>query len=59
MNKNAWAAWSAKNIVIVICFTVLAIVFKKWWIILFCIFPMSLSETKKAGENKEDTDHDG
>lgn len=46
MSKVAWAAWAAKNIAVVVCFTVLAIHFGKWWIILFAYFFVSTLETK-------------
>lgn len=35
MSKSAWWAWAIKNIVCVIAWVVLAIVFNKWWIALF------------------------
>lgn len=35
MNEYKWLI--LKNIVVIICFTVLAIVFNKWWIILFSL----------------------
>ncbi len=35
MNKSAWWAWAIKNIVCVVAWVVLAIVFNKWWIALF------------------------
>lgn len=40
----------AKNTAMVICFTVLAIVFKHWWIILFSAF--FLSSFKSREEDK-------
>ena len=35
MNKHAYWAWAIKNCTVVICFTVLALTFNKWWIVLF------------------------
>ena len=35
MYKHAYLAWAIKNSTVIICFTVLAIIFNKWWIILF------------------------
>lgn len=32
------SAWAVKNSVVVICFTVLAVSFGKWWIVLFAGF---------------------
>lgn len=39
-SNNIWA-WAIKNIVCVICWVVLAIVFNKWWIALFGLLFMS------------------
>ena len=33
--KNGFGAWAIKNSICVICWTVLAIIFNKWWIALF------------------------
>ena len=41
MNKGALAAWAVKNIMCVVCWTVLAIVFNKWWIALFGLLFMN------------------
>lgn len=38
----------AKNTAMVICFTVLAIVFRHWWIVLFSAFFLSSFKYKKA-----------
>lgn len=46
MNKNAWWAWAIKNSVCIICWTVLAIVFSKWWIAFFALLFISSLETK-------------
>lgn len=35
MNKHAYWAWAIKNSTVMICFTVLAIIFDKWGIALF------------------------
>lgn len=35
MNTSAYWAWAIKNSICVICWTVLAVVFNKWWIALF------------------------
>lgn len=35
MNKHVWWALAIKNSICVICWTVLAIIFDKWWIALF------------------------
>lgn len=41
MNKNIWLAWAIKNSIYMICWTVLAIVFNKWWIIFFSLLSIS------------------
>jgi len=41
MNKSNMWAWAIKNSICVICWTVLAIVFDKWWIALFGILFLS------------------
>ena len=48
MSKTAWKAWAAKNIAVVICFTVVAIYFGKWWIMLFSAICMSSMEIKSV-----------
>ena len=35
MNKSMIWAWAIKNSICVICWTMLAIVFNKWWVALF------------------------
>ena len=35
MDKNIILAQWSKNVLCIICFTVLAVIFEKWWIILF------------------------
>lgn len=48
MNKNIALSWTIKNSICVICWTVLAIIFDKWWIALFgLLFLSSLSTTNK------------
>ena len=41
-----------KNIVSIICFTILAIIFNHWWIIFFSLLFMVKAEEKD--DNKED-----
>lgn len=45
MNKHAYWAWAIKNSISIICFTVLAITFNKWWIALFAALFLSTLET--------------
>ena len=46
MDRSSLWAWTIKNSVCVICWTVLAVVFNKWWIALFSILFMDRIETK-------------
>ena len=55
MNKGLIAV-CIKNMVVVVCFTVLAIVFEKWWIALFSMFLMTSYERKFKEEDDERTD---
>ena len=43
---KAIAIICAKNVAIMICFTILAVVFQKWWISLFSILFYSTYSTK-------------
>lgn len=40
-DKYILIAWVIKNSICIICFTALAIMFDKWWIVLFAILFMS------------------
>lgn len=42
-----------KNMVDVVCFTALAIVFEKWWIVLFSMLLMTSYERKFKEEDDE------
>lgn len=44
MNEYEWLI--LKNIIAIICFTILAIVFNKWWIIFFSVIFLTLFESK-------------
>lgn len=46
MNRNLIWAWVIKNSLAIIAWTVLAIVFNKWWIAFFGLLFMSGIETK-------------
>ena len=46
MNKNIYWSIAIKNSICVICFTVLAIIFNKWWIVLFAALFMTSYEIK-------------
>ena len=46
MNKSVHWAWAIKNSICIICFTALAIIFNKWWIVLFSALFMSSVETQ-------------
>lgn len=45
MNKSVWWAWAIKNSICMICWTILAIVFNKWWIALFDLLFLSYFQT--------------
>lgn len=46
MKNNIWFTTTVHNAVCIICFTVLAIVFRKWWVALFSILFMLFVNTK-------------
>ena len=46
MNKHTVWAWTLKNSTVMVCWTILAIHFDKWWIILFAALFVSGLETK-------------
>ena len=46
MDKNFIWAWAFKNIVAIIAWTALAILFSKWWIALFALLFLSDVKTK-------------
>ncbi len=52
MSKYAWRAWALKNSVCIICWTVLAIVFKHWWITLFSLFFMTGLDVKEEPKKR-------
>lgn len=55
MNKNIIWAWAVGEVVNIICFTTLAVVFNKWWIVLFAVlFTSSLKTSEETTVNKKD-----
>ena len=46
MNKDILWAWVVKNIVVVLAWSILAIIFNKWWIALFSILFVNGLQTK-------------
>ncbi len=46
-----------KNIIAIICFTILAVCFDRWWIVLFSLLFLTLFDTeeKKGDEKNEHT----
>lgn len=57
MNKHAWWAWAVKNSVVMICWTVLAIFFGKWWIAFFgaaCLSNLKTETEGKGGISSEE-----
>lgn len=57
MNKNTVWAWAIKNSVCVICWTVLAIIFNKWWIALFGLLFMNELHTKPHADSYNTDNH--
>lgn len=49
MNKHMWWAWAFKASVNIICWTILAIHFDKWWIALFAVLFSTSISTKDGG----------
>lgn len=49
-----WWYLLIKNSVVVICFTLLAIHFDKWWIVLFSAFFVTFVEYKNKESQKEE-----
>lgn len=47
MNNISIWAWAIKNSICVICWTILAIIFNKWWIALFGLLFISTLTTKQ------------
>ena len=41
-----------KNLITIVCFTILAIVFCKWWIVLFSALFMTGLKWKKEADNE-------
>lgn len=52
--KVGWFAWMLYNIVVVICFTALAIYFNHWWIALFSALFIASAHYKDDDKKKED-----
>lgn len=46
MNNKLFWLCIVKNVIALICFTVLSIIFQRWWIILFALLFMGSVETK-------------
>lgn len=45
MNTTFWIMLCIRNSVVMVCFTVLAVLFKHWWIILFALLFISSGRT--------------
>lgn len=45
-----------KNIVSIICFTILSIVFNHWWIVLFSILFLTIFKSSKRLEEDDEED---
>ena len=55
---TAWIAWAFKNVGIMVCWTILAIHFDKWWIALFALMFLSSLKTENHSDRKADKDAD-
>ena len=53
MTKHAWWAWALKNSVAIVCWTILAICFNKWWIALFAALFLSSIPTKNRKDDED------
>ena len=52
MNNHVWWAWALKNSVAIVCWTILAICFNKWWIALFAALFLSGISTKNEKDDE-------
>ena len=55
-SRSIFWAWAIKNIICVICWTTLAVVFNKWWIALFAILFMSNLRTDEHDCQEQNKD---
>lgn len=53
MNNKIVIIFAITNIVAIICFTILAIVFNRWWIVFFSILFITTFESR---QEKDDDD---
>lgn len=53
-----WWYLLIKNSVVIICFTLLAIHFDKWWIVLFSVLFITFVEIKNKASQKEEEPHE-
>ena len=49
MNKDILWAWAIKNIVVILAWITLAVVFNKWWIALFALLFIDYIKTQGYG----------
>lgn len=54
MNNKLCIILVLKNIVSIICFTILAIVFNRWWIVFFSILFITIFEYHSEKEKDDD-----
>ena len=50
-NESMYWAWALKNSTVMVCWTVLAVYFGKWWIALFAALCFSSFESSKGGSD--------
>lgn len=53
MIKHIWWAWALKNSISIVCWTILAIYFNKWWIALFAALFLSSLSTEDRKDVKD------
>ena len=53
-DKHLWWSVALKNSIVIICWTVLAIVFGHWWIALFSIISLTTASIKTNNDGKGD-----
>jgi len=54
-NESMYWAWALKNSTVMVCWTVLAVYFGKWWIALFAALCFSSFERLTHGLNPDGT----
>ena len=53
MAKHMYWAWALKNSITIVCWTILAIYFNKWWIALLAALFLSSISTKNEKDDED------